>query len=160
MTTFTVWKFDTPEGANGASDTLKAAASDGLVRVVDSAIVSWPADAKAPKTVNRNEDSWRGTGWGAFWGLLFGTLFFVPFLGAAVGAAAGAISKAVGAVGINDEQLEEIRTQVTPGTSALFVVTENADTDRLGERFRGHAKLIATNLTDAEEKVLLETFGA
>jgi hypothetical protein len=56
--------------------------------------------------------------------------------------------------------LETIRTQVTEGTSALFVVTEEGDLDRLGERFHGmHSKLIATNLTEAERSVLHETFG-
>jgi len=49
---------------------------------------------------------------------------------------------------------------VTEGTSALFAVTDQGDLDRLGERFRGlHQKLIESNLTEAERKVLLETFG-
>jgi uncharacterized membrane protein len=62
--------------------------------------------------------------------------------------------------GITREQLETIRTEVTPGTSALFVVTEEGDLDRVGERFRGmHSKLVATNLTDGERQILLETFG-
>ena len=53
-----------------------------------------------------------------------------------------------------------IRSQVTEGTSALFLVTEQADVDRLAERMRGvHTMLLATNLTDAERKDLLETFG-
>ncbi len=107
-----------------------------------------------------HDDKLRGTGWGAFWGLLFGGLFFVPLLGAAVGAAAGAITKAVSAVGIPESQLDDIRAQITPGTSLLCAVTENADMDRLGERLHGlHSTLIATNLTDAERSLLLETFG-
>jgi uncharacterized membrane protein len=49
---------------------------------------------------------------------------------------------------------------VTPGTSALFLVTDNADLDRLGERFHGgNGKLISTNLTETEREILLETFG-
>jgi len=47
-----------------------------------------------------------------------------------------------------------------PGTSALFIVTDNADLDRLGERFHGRdSTLISTNLTEAERSTLLETFG-
>jgi hypothetical protein len=39
-------------------------------------------------------------------------------------------------------------------------VTEDADLDRLGERFSGMGStLVATNLTEAEREVLLETFG-
>jgi hypothetical protein len=43
----------------------------------------------------------------------------------------------------------------------LFAVTEEADLDRLGERLSGMGStLVATNLTDAERAVLLETFGS
>ena len=77
------------------------------------------------------------------------------------GAAIGAIAKATERAGITKEQLEKIRTQITEGTSALFVVTEEGDIDRLAERFHGlrHSKLVDTNLTDAEREELLQTFG-
>ncbi|SNY34829.1 DUF1269 domain-containing protein [Paractinoplanes atraurantiacus] len=82
-------------------------------------------------------------------------------VGGVVGAAVGALSKATEAAGITKEQLTKIRTEVTEGTSALFLVTEHADLDRLGERFHGtHSTLIATNLTDDERNVLLGTFAA
>jgi uncharacterized membrane protein len=91
---------------------------------------------------------------------VIGALFFVPVIGGVAGAAIGAISKATEGTGITKDQLETIRTQVTEGTSALFVVTEGGDLDRLGERFHGmHSKLIATNLTETERNVLHETFG-
>lgn len=102
----------------------------------------------------------RGAGWGALWGILIGSLFLVPVIGGVAGAALGAISKATQDVGITKEQLRTIRTEVTEGTSALFVVTDHGDLDRLGERFRGmHSKLVASNLTEAEEKELHDTFG-
>ena len=50
---------------------------------------------------------------------------------------------------------------MTAGTSALFVVTNSGDLDRVGERLRGvDMKLIDTNLTEAERGVLLEAFGS
>ncbi|HEU4947082.1 MAG TPA: DUF1269 domain-containing protein [Kribbella sp.] len=160
MATFTVWKFDDPGGAGKAASILKKAADDGLVKIVDHAVVEWPVGASRPTTKHGHEEQWRGTGWGAFWGLLFGTLFLVPVLGGAVGAAIGAISKATEGIGIDKDQLEKIRTQVTEGTSALFAVTDEGDLDRVGERFHGmHSKLVATNLTDEERRVLLDTFG-
>ena len=92
--------------------------------------------------------------------MLLGALFFVPVIGGVAGAAIGAISKMTQDAGITKEQLHKIRTEVTPGTSALFAVTEEGDLDRVGERFHGmHSKLIDTNLTEAEREVLLETFG-
>jgi uncharacterized membrane protein len=49
---------------------------------------------------------------------------------------------------------------VTPGTSALFAVTENGDLDRLGERFHGWGgTLISTNLTKEEREILMDSFG-
>ena len=97
---------------------------------------------------------------GARFGLMLGALFFVPVIGGVAGAAIGAISKATQGTGITKDQFEKIRTEVTEGTSALFSVTEEGDLDRLGERFHGmHSKLIATNLTEEERGILLETFG-
>ena len=160
MTAFTVWKFDDPEGADRSCAALEAAEADGLVKVLDHAVVSWPEGASRPDTSHGHDTGWRDTGWGALWGLLLGSLFLMPVLGAAAGAGLGAISGAMKGVGIDQEQLETIRAQVTEGTSALFLMTEEGDLDRLGERFHGmNSKLIATNLTEAERSLLLETFG-
>jgi uncharacterized membrane protein len=160
MTTFTVWKFDEPSGADRAASVLQDAAAEGLVKIVDHAVVSWPVGASRPSTKQAHEETWRGTGWGALWGMLVGALFFVPVIGGVAGAAIGAISKATEGTGITKEQLQKIRTQLTEGTSALFLVTDEGNLDRLGERFHGmHSKLVDTNLTDAERSVLLETFG-
>jgi uncharacterized membrane protein len=160
MTAFTVWKFDSPDGAEHAVFLLKNAEADNLVEVLDHATVSWPAGEKKPTIKHGHDDTLRGTGWGAFWGLLLGALFTVPLLGAAAGAGIAAISKATEKLGITEEQLEQIRNEVTEGSSALFVVSDQGNLDRLGERFRGmNMTLVQTNLTPAERELLLETFG-
>ncbi|SHN45136.1 DUF1269 domain-containing protein [Cryptosporangium aurantiacum] len=160
MTTFTVWKFDDPKGAEQIERVVQGAALDGLVTVVDHAVVSWPYGAARPETHHKHDSSRHAAGWGALWGLLIGTLFLVPLVGGAVGAAIGAISKATEGTGITRDDLERIRTQITEGSSALFLVTDEANLDRLGERFHGmHSTLVATNLTEGEREILLETFG-
>jgi uncharacterized membrane protein len=160
MTTFTVWKFETPLGAAAAESSLKAAQSEGLVTIVDHAVMTWPAGADKPELHHKHDSSARGAGWGALWGILGGALFLVPVAGAVVGAGIGALVKATSGTGITKGDLERIRTEVTEGTSALFMVTEDADMDRLGERFHGRdGRLISTNLTEAERETLLETFG-
>jgi uncharacterized membrane protein len=160
MTTFTVWKFEDPDGADRAEKTLETAASEGLVKIVDHAVVTWPAGADKPDLRHSHDDPKRGAAWGALWGILGGALFLVPVAGAVLGAGIGALAKATDGTGITKGDLERIRTEVTPGTSALFLVSEDADLDRLGERFRGRdARLISTNLTEAERSTLLETFG-
>ena len=160
MTTFTVWKFDDPDGAAWASSMLKDAEQDGIVKIDDHAVVSWPKGQSHPDTKHANDANWHGAGWGAVWGILIGTLFFMPVAGGLAGAALGALAKSTEDAGITREQLERIRAEVTEGTSALFLVTEQGDLDRLGDRMRGmHSTLVATNLTDAERGELLETFG-
>lgn len=160
MTTFTVWKFAEPEGAQHAEKALKAGAADGLVTIVDHAVMSWPEGADKP-TLHHDHDSFkRGAAWGALWGILGGALFAIPVAGVALGAGIGALAKATAGTGITKGDLERIRTELAPGSSALFLVTEDADLDRLGERFRGRdSRLISTNLTDSERDTLLETFG-
>jgi uncharacterized membrane protein len=160
MTTFTVWKFDDPDGATHAEQALKQAADDGLVRIVDHIVLTWPADADKPEVNKGHGEEWRKGSWGAFWGLLVGTLFFAPLIGGAIGAGIGALTGAHSSTGITKDQLERIRAEVTPGTSALFAVTDSGNLDRLAERFHGmNWKLVDSNLTDEERKTLLDTFG-
>ena len=157
MAIFSAWLFDTPQGAEHARTILKQAEADQLGKVLDSAIVTWPEGADAPTTSHAHEDTKRGAGWGAMFGVLFGALLFVPILGAAAGAGAGALAKKLNGLGITPEQIEHIKASVVPGTSALFLVGEAKNPDRLAERFRGvHAKLIETNLTEAEARAQFE----
>jgi hypothetical protein len=60
----------------------------------------------------------------------------VPLLGAAIGAAMGGLSGSVVDVGI-DDFITQVRDQVTPGTSALFLLTSDAVADRVIDGFRG-----------------------
>ena len=82
-------------------------------------------------------------------------------VGGVAGAAIGAISKATQDAGISKEQLETIRTQITEGTSAL-VRRDGGRRPRPAGRapLRHGQHAVATNLTDAERAVLLETFGS
>jgi uncharacterized membrane protein len=159
MTAFTVWKFDDPDGAEHALRLLRGAEDDNLIDVLDHAVVSWPVGSQGPEMRHGHDDTKRGAGKGAFWGLLAGALFTVPVVGVAAGAAIGAASKRAERLGISEEELDTMRDQITEGTSALFVVTESGNLDRVGERFRGvHMTLVQTNLTAAERESLLETF--
>ncbi|ANC32330.1 DUF1269 domain-containing protein [Isoptericola dokdonensis] len=161
MANFTVWKFDTPEGAGRAASIVKDAAGDGLVTLVDHAVVSWPEGAEHPETHGINDDAAKSGGWGALWGLLIGALFFIPVIGAVAGAAIAGLSRALSDVGIRKEDLVKIKEEVVPGTSALFLVLEQTDTDRFAERLHGlKATLVSSNLSDTETRELKERFGS
>jgi uncharacterized membrane protein len=160
MATLTVWKFDTPDGADRATRTLGELQKQELIKVHDAAVVSWPADKKKPKTRQLSGLAGAGALGGAFWGLLFGLLFFVPLLGMAVGAAMGGLAGSMTDVGIDDDFIASVRQRVTPGTSALFVMTSDAVQDRVQEAFAGqNMELLATNLSGDEENRLREVFS-
>ena len=160
MSTLSVWKFDTPEGADAAVNTLGNLVRDRLITVSDGATVSWQAGDKKPKTKHLANFAGAGALGGAFWGMLFGLLFLVPLLGAAVGAAAGALAGSLGGKDMNENFVKRTREAVTPGTSALFVLTSNAVQDKVREAFAGqNAELIFTNLSDADEDSLRKAFA-
>ena len=50
MATFTVWQFDTADGADESLETLERLQKEELVTVEDAAVVSRPDGAKKPKT--------------------------------------------------------------------------------------------------------------
>ena len=72
----------------------------------------------------------RGAWWGGFWGLLFGLLFFIPFAGLALGAGMGALFGHFGEKGIDKAFQQQVRDYLKPGTSALFMVIEQATPDK------------------------------
>lgn len=160
MATLTVWKFSTPEGAAAAEATLVDLRKQDLIVIHDAATVSWPSGAKRPKTRQLSSMTGAGALSGSFWGLLFGLLFFVPLLGMAVGAAAGAIGGSLTDVGIDDDFITSVRSRVTPGTSALFVLSSDAVMDRVTAAFEGQdPELIQSSLSDEEEAKLREVFS-
>lgn len=151
-----------PSGADTAITTLENLQKQELITVHDAAIVSWMDGAKKPKTRQLHNLAGVGALGGAFWGgLLFGLLFFVPLLGgAAIGAGIGALTGSLTDVGIDDDFIKGVRDKVTPGTSALFVLTSDATVDRVHEAFAGQSgELVSTNLSHEEERQLREVFA-
>ncbi|NEM06900.1 DUF1269 domain-containing protein [Geodermatophilus normandii] len=160
MSTLSVWRFDTPDGAENAVGTLGELSQQKLITVHDAATVSWQPGAKKPRTRQLQDLTSAGARGGAFWGMLFGLLFLVPLLGAAIGAAAGALTGRLTDVGIDDTSIKRAREEITPGTSALFVLTSDAVRDRVQEAFAGErAELLFTNLTREQEDTLREAFA-
>ena len=160
MATLTVWRFDSPYGARNALDLLERLRKEELLQLDDAAIVTWPEDRKKPKTEQLRSMAGMGALTGSFWGLLFGLLFFVPMLGMAVGAAFGALGGSLADVGIDDQFIRGVRDEVTPGTSALFLMTSHVVEDKVLDQFRGTgARLMTTNLSKEQEARLHEAFA-
>jgi uncharacterized membrane protein len=161
MATLTIWRFGIADGADRAAHTLEALARSKLITLHDAAVVSWPENRKKPGVRQLHNLAGRGALSGAFWGTLLGLLFLVPLLGAAVGAATGALAGGLTDVGIDDDLVKEIRQRVTPGTSALFVLSSDAVIDKVQEAFADldQPELLFTNLSVEQERALREVFA-
>src|SRR6516164_2700053 len=160
MATVTVLKFPTAEGANDALNLVQDLQKQHLIKLHDAAIVSWPAGKKSPKTKQLVNLAGIGAMSGMFWGMLLGFIFATPLFGMAVGTAFGALGGAFRDYGIDDDFIKRVRTQVTEGTSALFLMTSEAVLDRVADEMKSlKFEIIATNLSKEQEKKLHETFG-
>jgi len=153
MATLTVWQFDTADGARLAVGVLDR------LDVEDAALVEWESGSRKPRV--RAVDGDRGALGPGFWGLLFGLVFFVPLLGAAIGAATGALAGALADVGIDDHFINRVRDEVTPGTSALFLLTSGPATGQLHDALATgpHPEPITTELDAGQEAALRAVFG-
>ncbi|MBE2240323.1 MAG: DUF1269 domain-containing protein [Caldilineaceae bacterium] len=160
MASLTVWKFETPDGAQEALSKLVDLSKQHLLVIQDAAVVSWPTGKKKPKTHQARNLTGAGALSGAFWGMLFGLIFFIPFFGLAVGAAMGALAGHFSDYGIDDDFMKSVRDQVTEGTSALFLMADQVTEDKVAEAFKGaKMTLIKSNLSAEQEAKLNADFG-
>ena len=160
MAALTVWKFDTVEGAGQALSKLESLSKQQLITIEDAAIVYWEPGKNKPKNYQAHSLTGVGALGGAFWGMLFGLIFFMPFLGMAVGAALGALAGHFSDYGIDDSFIKEVQSEVTEGTSALFLLSSDATVDKVEKAFEGtQMELIRSNLTAEQEAQLREDFA-
>lgn len=160
MATLTAIKFPTVGGADAALATLRSLQKQQMIHVQDTAVVTWEPGKEQPRTRQVRNLAGPGALGGMFWGMLFGLIFFVPFLGAAIGAGIGALSGALVKVGIDDDFINQVKSKITPGTSALFVLTSGAVVDRVAEAFQGQDfEIVATNLSREQEDDLRKAFS-
>ncbi len=160
MATLTAWAFPGVGDADATVDKLKALQTQQMIKIQDAAVVTWEVGKKKPKTRQLHSLAGPMALGGAFWGMLFGLLFFVPLLGAAIGAGIGALTGSMSDVGIDDKFIDGVKQRVTPGTSALFLLTSDVVEDRVKAELSGtKAELIASNLTEDQEARLREVFG-
>jgi uncharacterized membrane protein len=161
MATLSVLKFESADAADKGLSLLKELQKQELIKLLDAAIVTWPVGARKPKTRQLYDLACAAAWDGAFWGMLFGLIFFVPFFGAAVGGLMGLLAGHFTDYGINDQFIKDVRAKVTPGTSALFLLTSDAVIDRVVDAVKTLPKfeIVATNLPKEQEEKLREAFA-
>jgi len=131
-----------------------------LITLEDAAVVVRNENGRA-KVKQAHSLVGAGALGGAFWGMLIGLLFFAPWLGLLAGAASGAIAGKLGDIGIDDDFIKKVSEAIEPGESALFLLTRDAQLERIVEETTDVAfEIIETNLSPEDETRLREAFAA
>jgi uncharacterized membrane protein len=132
MPSLTVWQYPTPLGVDAGELHLKRLEEQGALTIHDAVAVFWMPGADAPEVRRVRHRTARAAGRGTFWGALVGTHGLAPMASAAVGATAAAVVERLRHGGVSDATIDALRGALTPGTSALFVVTSDADPEVVG----------------------------
>jgi uncharacterized membrane protein len=157
----TVWTFEGPGAAVRSLPQVQRLVVAGAVIVDDAAVVSCTDDAPAPAIHPVGSLTGPGRLWSGVWGMLLALVFLVPAAGPSLGAAAGAFAGSLALFGVPDDFMMRVRTAVTPGSSALFVLSPAASADRLREELQGESvALIRSDLSDEQQRRLYDLLGA
>jgi uncharacterized membrane protein len=157
----TVWRFPTPLGADSGELRLKRLEEQGAITVHDAVSVFWMPGADQPEVRRVRHRTAGAAGKGTFWGAVVGTLVLAPVAGAAVGATAAAVAARLRHAGVPHETVEALQGLLTPGTSALFVVTSDAKPEVVGPVIAaGEATLVHAEMDDETADELRRLLGA
>jgi uncharacterized membrane protein len=151
MNQLVVVAFDHFDDARDALRSLRELERAGRIRFEDTALVERDPDGTAHV---KNEVSGT-TETATIVGTIIGGLitFAFPLAGMAIGAAAGAAIGASLDRGVSASFIDDVKTTLAPGRSALFVVTKEVDADAVTaalRQFRGDV-LQSTLSSEAED---------
>jgi uncharacterized membrane protein len=129
----TAWRFSGTEGADDAVLRLQQLDTQALIDVQDVAVLRWPQYAAAPQAQEHVTDE---------------------------GSKASSFAKKLMKVGIDSSMVELVKRDMTPGTSALVLLSTDAAIDTVAQAFGGHAmELIRSDLSVQQEDQLRATFS-
>jgi uncharacterized membrane protein len=152
-TTLTVWHYDTAMGAAAGEVRLKDLQQQRAVHVVDEITVTWVPGADEPHLGHLLRQGPASIARGSMLGAMVGALLLAPVAGAAAGGGVAALAEQLRDTGIDQDFLEEVKDRITPGTSALLVLSGEADLETVGafvERglARGDVRLMHVRLRE------------
>ncbi|NUS41487.1 MAG: DUF1269 domain-containing protein [Terrabacter sp.] len=161
MTALTVWRYDTPFGADAGAVRLKTLAERKVLTVHDAITIAWMPRAKEPVIGHVKHPTASSVGKGSVLGGLVGMLVLAPAAGAAIGAGVAGVSARLRRSGIDEEFVKELGSQLTPGSSALLVLSSDGDLDELRpamerELERGDVVLLHAELSEDAPAAMVE----
>jgi uncharacterized membrane protein len=153
MSQVVVVSFNSEDDARSALASLRGLEKAGQIKFEDTAILAHRLDG----TFDVKNEASSATETGAVVGAVLGGLLFVvfPLAGVALGAAAGAGVGAAFHQGIDGKFRDEVKAQLEPGKSALFLQIQDANADATIPALRRyHGDVIQTSLDDETERAL------
>jgi uncharacterized membrane protein len=133
MSALTAWRFAGTEGADDAVLRLKQLDAQELIDLEDVAVIRWPQYAGQPAAQEHVTDE-----------------------GGKVSAIAKKLRKAV----IDSSMVESVKGDLTPGTSALVLLTSGAVVDTIAQAFQGQPmELIRSDLSVQQQDQVRAAFG-
>ena len=160
MPSLTVWLYPTPFGADTGELHLRSLVDKKAITVHDAAVVAWPPHDDRPRVHAVRHLATEAAGRGGFWGALVGLVVMNPVAGAAIGAATGATLQRLRGAGIQGDFVEQVRSELLPGSSALLVLSSGADVELVRPVLAStEATLIRADLSEDGVRRLRELRG-
>ena len=161
MATLSVLRFSTVAGASAALSATQGMRHGERFSPRDLAILSWEPGRAVPDFQALRDPVPRAPMAAAFWNLLYSHLFHVPLAAASAGLPGRDALCSLAGLGIRDDFLQTLLHRLTPGTSALFVLTDDATVDRILLLLEDLDFTVAsTNLSTLQVEALQKGFGA
>ena len=152
MATLVAIAYDDQTTAEEARQTVQRLEADLIIQADQVAAISRDPDGKYHVTTTHGgATAGGGAAWGGFWGLLFGLLFLVPFAGLAIGAGMGALFGHLGKNAIDKTFQDQVREELKPGKSALFMIIEQVTPDKAIDALKQYGgTVMRTSLSDED----------
>jgi uncharacterized membrane protein len=160
MATLSALIFGTVDGAMAAVAEVRILATARSLVPLDAATVAWRPDELRPDLRRATELQPRAPMGAGFWNLLFNHLFLLPMAAAEVGIPAQSLTGSLARLGIQDDFLRTGQRRLTRGTSALFLLTNDANVDPvIGLLASLPFTVTSTNLSTRQLEALRAAFG-
>jgi arylsulfatase A-like enzyme/uncharacterized membrane protein len=143
--TFVIVRYRGRDTAREALARLEEAADDGVVQLADAVVVEKSRWGRISLRQRSEVSPGRASAWGGAAGLLVGAALGGPVALAVLGAVAGGAGARLRDGGVPDATLRGLRDELSPDDSALALLIQSADWERLQDRMVGidHEILVA-----------------
>lgn len=145
MSALVVITFDHAGEANELRRDIRALEQEGAVAIEDSAVIMKDEHGKVHVVDETDKTVVKGAAVGGIIGLLLSFIF--PVAGIALGAIAGGLVGASMDMGVDKKFVKEVRDELKPNSSALFLIINEANINATLAAMRQHTgKVYQTNL--------------